>query len=366
MPDSVIIDKANTIQVFLGNPLIRKNFDPFFQICLGECISYLRCLGARGYRLPEKLTDSKNPLGELALDLLGELFVSKPNRPFYVIFEFYNRHRITDFDNADPQVLHDMFLMLLKGYIRKGLTALIGQNDPQIANLKRRFKDILLDSRYASKFLESENAEIIFLSDNASNHRLDAQPVQYQDLLLIVEEAFLNSKNRQEWRAEIFRNINKSGDLQNFVKRSDLLRAVIAIKAKYSEIESLNLGKAVSPDLAFIETAIENARAVTLNNLRTDTLDHFIKKGRITEKEASLLVDAAEKYLTDFGYDGSADSIPDYFRESMPESYHKDYLPRYKYIFESVISRAVENFKEILKNDSTIRHLGHYYRSEKD
>ncbi len=309
---------------------------------------------------------SDNPLSDLAIDILGEFFRSESDRPFAVIFDFYTRHGIIDFENTDPETLYSLFLILLKGFIRKELAALSGQEEPQIANLKRRFKDILRDPRYSSQILLSLNADIIYLQANAENLRTDAQPIYYQDLLSIAEQAYLDSKTRQEWCTEIFKIIDRSIDLQNFVRRSDLLRAVIAVNAKYSEIEGLNLSRFPLPDIAILNEAAEKARAESLGKVRINVMSRFLEKGRITPAEADLFERAAERYLIDFGHDGSADSIPDYFREIMPESYQKEYLTRYKYVFENVISEAVEYFKEILRNDSTIRHLGRYYRNEKD
>jgi hypothetical protein len=361
MTATTLIDNINTVRDFLQNPLIKKSFDCFFKLCFHETICYLRLLKAKGYNLPYRSFDSANYSNDLAIDLLMKFFESKPNRPFLVIFEFYHRNRIADFEKASPEMLYSLFQVLLKGYVRKELAALTGQEDPQIAVLKRRFKDILRGPGYICQKEGSLNAEIAYLQANSSDLRHNADPLSFEEILAIAEKAYLDSKSREKWCELIFKTINGDLERQNYIRKSDLLRAVIAVNIKYRDLEAINLSRIPEPNFASIHGAVKVARLETLDWIKENIINRFIQKKKFTSIEAELFLKAVDRFLSDFGFDGSTYLIPVYFREIMPETSQKEYLSQYKYIFETILNEAVGHFKEILRNDPIICQFGLYY-----
>ena len=348
------------LQDFLKNPASRKYFDPFFSLCYRQTLGYLRYLKARGYQLPLDSISPERAFEDLAIDILGGFLQSQKNKPFHIIFDYYEREEIADFPTSDTEQLLDLFPILLRGFIKKELAKIYKQEKPQLDHLKRRFKDILSGPSYGNMKSRDKSAEYIYLKKNKNTLRKKAEPLFYEDLIQIADRAYLNSKTREEWCAMIFQILDQSGNLQNFIKKHEILKAVIAVNAKYVEIDGIQPSKPPSPNELSIRTAARDAIPIALQWSRQNTIQLFLNKGRISPSEAERFLQALNNYLTDFGYDSVTDPIPDYYREVMPEKDHSSYLKKHKYIFETVVNKNLEYFKEILKKNPTIRGFGCY------
>lgn len=361
LDNATISADAIAVQEFLKYPLDRLNFDQFFKTCYHTAVGYLRYLKARGFQLPTTVADVHKDISDLAIDILGGFLQSKKDRPFFIIYDFFKRKGMADFDCIDQDKLYRQFSILLRGYIRKELGHLFRENNPQIHNLKRRFKDIFNSPEYTVIRGDSDSTEYIHFSKNADYLRSDCRPVLYDDIIQIAEDAYNDTKNRKEWCNKIFEIVDSSTDLQNFVRKQDLISAIISVNERHVEIDGMQSSSIPWPDKSLLRTEVDKARKDTLNWAKHNIISDFVTKKRISSVESGLFLSALEKYLIDFGYNGDTDPIPEYYREVMPRDQHKSYLKDHKYVFETIIRNALEDFKRRLRNNSIIVNLGCYY-----
>jgi hypothetical protein len=352
--------EAFSLFQFLKEPLNKKYFNLFFHDCFCQTIGYLRYLKAKGFALPLNNVGNGNPFHDLAIELLGNFLQSRKDAPFYLIFAYFEKNQELAFTAENTDRLYEHFLILLRKHIRQGLTRLRKQENPQLDNLKRRFKDILSADNYACKGFDNSSANYIYQKKSENNLRLSGEPISYEHLTRISEESYLHSKSRSEWCANIFDMIDSLEEYQNFVKFHELLSAVITVNAKYVEIDGFNPSPVASPDYGLLKEAVEQAKSDSLQWARSNLIEKFIEKGRISPEDGRRFLCAVEKFLDDFGYDGSTDPIPDYYREVMPAEKYCNYLREHKYIFETIISNTLDFFKEKLKTNPTILALGSY------
>ena len=316
---------AETLKRFLERPLSRARFDVFFGLCYRHVLGYLGCLKTRGYQIPLEPKTNYNPLADLAIDILGPFLQSTKEQPFTVIFDHYRRTGIDDFIRTDPAVLYNHFRALLYGFVRQELSRLKKEADPQLDNLKRRFKDILKPSDYTTFRTDGDQAEYVYLTQNGDNKRENCSLISREGLTMLVDDAFNHSFNRKQWCYNIFSAINGTTTVRNCVRKHELLATVIAVNMKYVEIDSPETSRLLSADQGIIETAIREANKQTMVWLRDSVLQGYIEKERMTTKVAEQFASATERYLLDLAHSG-VDALPIYFREVMPEIEHDRYL----------------------------------------
>ncbi len=356
---------SEAVRLFLKNPHDRKSFDIFFNVCFYHTTGYLRYLKARGYSFDLHDADEQKSLSDIAYDILADFLHGEKNRPFQIIFDYFERHKITHFDGVDLDLLYDHFTILLRGFIRKILYKNRKEQNPQAANLERRINDIIKDDRYDIVKQNDDSADYIFLSHNKTNLRKNHRPLLLTDLLPIAYKSFgeKESNNRVDWVYHIFKELERAEEFQNFIKKYDLIRAMIYINESIVELES-NWFSYISPtDTISLRGAVEEEKAKSFD-YAMKTIKNFVDKGKITGHEAELLLIATEKYLTDFAFDGQTDKIPTYFFEVMPDYDQRKYLKKYKYIFETVINTSLEDFKDRMQNNSIIRSFSDYFTSD--
>jgi len=181
-------------------------------VCFRCAAGYLRYLEARGYRIVSDQTDQERAISDLAIDVLGGFLQSKPGRPYILIFDYFERHGIQHFNRTEPDELYSHLTILLRGYIRKELAAIRKHENAQLENLKRRFKDILKDSKFRTLKLQGSASDSIHLQSHSGNLRLDHLPVSHQLLTDIVDRAYTASRARTDWCLNIFKQIDEHTD----------------------------------------------------------------------------------------------------------------------------------------------------------
>ncbi len=348
------------VKDFLEMPCNRKRFDAFFPVCYRQTKRCLLYLQRRGFRLPLDNTDAPKAIDNLAIDVLGAFLRSDGNRPYHVVFDYYERKGIADFRNADADKLYHLFTVLLRGYVRQSLSRLRKQEDPQVTNLKRRFGDILKGAEYDIITNPNDKLEYISLAENRSQLRQDKPLLPYDDLLRIVETACSESANCRQWCKAILAAIDSESEFANQVRKHELISAVVTVNARYVELDGFQPTAIPTPKDSLIAAEIAGTRTETLDWLKIEVLPAFITRGRISEQTAGSFLTATERYLADLGDNGRVDAIPVYFREVMPEIDQKTYLNDYKYTFETIINKSVTDFRERLKKNPTIRKIGGY------
>jgi hypothetical protein len=357
-PDS---NANEIIRSFLDHPLDRTRFGAFFELIYRDTLGTLTYLKRKGYRFPDPTGSAPNRLNDLAIDILGAFLAgSTVGQPYPIVLDYFRRAHEQTRSAEQKSDLHPLLLGLLRGFIRQELSRLLKQDDPQIDNLKRRFKDLLNATEFATISFDGSSSELVFLSQHRAALRPDRPLIPYGELELIARETFAESHTRADWCRAIFDRINAATDFQNLVRKHELLRAVIIVNMEFLEIDAWQPSGLPRPRQALLRKIADQALDETLAWTKESIIAEFLAKKRISSEEADLLYLAAEKYLTDYAFDGQTDAVPAYYREVMPEAYHARYLKDYKYVFETIVSKSVENFVERLKNDSTVAGFGRY------
>jgi hypothetical protein len=350
-----IKNDTKIIIAFLKSP--HNNIGPFYELCYRHTRSSLLSLRRQGYVLPQVGSDYQNNLVDLTIDILAELLSSPKGRPYCIVHDYFDRKGINPQEIIDASKVYHLFTVLIRGFARQELFRITGLEDPQIKNLKRRFKDILKDPDYQELTLADKKV----FSLRAIDPQKENKPIiPYDELLNIVENAYHNSNSRVEWCRNIFSAVNKCDKYQNAIYKHELLRAVIEINHKYVDIEYTVSQNPDSINLAIIRKAGEKAIPKTIKWVSANVVDEFIRKKRITSAESESFLKAVRSYLEDFGYNGDADKYPRYYFEQFPNKDQDYYLKNHKYPFETTVNAAHDYFLDVLRNDSTISGFGDY------
>jgi hypothetical protein len=349
MQQAETINRGSSIITFLADPQDRVKFDAFFQFCYHRVLGYLYFLQAKGYQLSVDSSASGSPLHGLTIDILGSLLRRKKGQPFYLVFDYFHQNGITDFQNADSDELYEKFKALLFRFIRQELSKLKNETDPQIANLKRRINEILKRDNYIVLPSNPSGIERVMLSNKKNQNLTESPIIPYEEILRITEESYLKSNNRVEWCRNIFETLDMTSKYQKILIKHELISAIIAVNSKYVEVENIKSVYTHDAEEEILLRKAEQSIQEILPWLRMNILENFIEKRRLTPEYADCFAKAAEMYLRDFVFSPPTDLLPQYFREVMPPDEHKDYLKKYKYLFETAIQKIEEEFLRRLK-----------------
>lgn len=347
---------------FLHDPFDRRAFHLVFQITHRELISYLRQLSQRGYRLPIDCTDTKNALGNLAYDILGTFFASEADRPFPVIFGFFVRHGITDFQSIAPVRLAELYMWLLRGYTLKEIGYIAADGDPQLARLKRRFYEAL-ENQSMALLREVERERYWCLPPAPAAKPAPPTAMPSTQLAQIVELAFLNSNTVESWNRNVLQLVSEQSNYPSVIREVDLIAAVTAVHVRYM-VEEAPMPSPEMSQMQFVaREQFEIELTATLQWFRDDLLAEWVGKRKLTELEASRYAEAAELYLRDSTNGGIMHpaSYGSYFRQVHPAEIGALYVEKYKTLFESLIKKAEDHFAERIRNNPTIRKIWSYW-----
>jgi hypothetical protein len=342
---------GETVNAFLRAPLDRRCFNIFFEECLRQTIYCLNSLRARGYRLPVFGETSAASLRDLAYDILGSLLrTERGKRPFHVVIDYFNSKGIIDPGDTTAEQLGNLMMGLLWGHTRQELFRITGQVDPQKAKLKRRLSDVLDGPIYKTETIPGSPTEYVSLVANHDNLRLGCPMLSYGGLQRFAESAYLEACNLSQCCTAIFAELDRMAEVQNRLRRHELVSAMVSVVLRYLDTDGFQTPAQSTPEGDFDAGAMDQACKETIGWLVETVISEFIEKGRITREVGGHFALAADHYLIDLSTHGNNDPIPQYFREVMSESEHGKYLETYKYVFETIISRAVEEFRKRLQD----------------
>jgi len=344
---------AKIVAKFFISPKNKASFDPFFALSLNITKRYLSHLKRRGFTFSNSYITDEHSLENLAYDILGYFMASKCNNPFYIIYKYFRKTGITDFQNRDPLVLFGHYLRLLKGFIHQQLTKLNKEEDPQRENLKRRFKEILNESEFEEILIKEKSVHYCLIRQK-DNLRNDQPYIDIESLEQIILEAFNKSKNRREWCHSIFKKLAEFENFQNLIKKSDLLILVVKINYQFLYDPDNYFTKSTSIEGLVLQHAVKNAIEFTLNAVQQNCISTYIGKNKVSKDGGKNILKACNDLLEDFGASGEYDSFPTYFLEFYPSVSQADYQKKYKNVCDTVFRKALDIFKDKLKNDSTI------------
>lgn len=337
------------LKLFLEQPSNRNRFDDFFRLCYRLVRGYLRHLQRQGWVLPFDQTSDRDQLGDLAIDILGPILASSPERPCNRIFDHFKKKGIVDFSEADPEQLYGSFTSRLFLFVREELRALRRDADPQLEHLKRRFSDTLNSSEYVSFSEGGSGTTYVCVADSSLEDKQDAPTISYDDLEEIVDRAYHESGTRSKWCRRVLEAVEQREDVRNCLKKHELLRAAVSVNMRYLRDEALLTPSHPSVEIDLQLAAADDARQQTLQWLKNRVMTKFTLKQSITSATAERFLEAVNLYLQDLIHSEGVDKLPVYFREVMPEEEHEKYLKHYKHTFETTINRADEDFRERLR-----------------
>lgn len=364
MIQSVQSNSAEIIRKFLISPRSRAHFNDFFRFCAVETKQYLRLLHASGWRLPHNQYQAEQPLTDIVYDILGDFLASKQNGPYYVVFDYCRRHGITDFKAISDVELVRHFSILIRGFVRKWVTAAKDDADPQVALLKRRIADALNSPPYGLRQYPGDRHKYIYLHRNEQQLRENQAPMTDALLRVLVQDAFLSTTRRTDWCARIFELLDRETEFRNTVSLPALISTMIAVNAEYVDALSYVHDRPTGPLGEYRLRKICDAVAEASNRIIQVGVAGYLKKGRLTSDEAAATVQAGRDWLEDLCLSGEADSIPSYFLHYKPEIDQQEYQSRYKYVIDTVCRQALEEVRRILREDSTIWPFGDYSTGE--
>lgn len=344
---------GETIRRFLQNPLDRSCFRSFFDLCHSMTVGLLKYYRSRGIAVPIEQADHDKALSDLAITMLGEFMQSHPQRPFELIFDYFDRHEMSCVDDVPVEQILDQFRILLSGFVKKRLFRWRKTENPQAEILKRRIKDILQPPEYERYTDENGNRWMVALATGKSNSHGDGPIIPFDQLLILVQEAYLHSHTRTAWCHAVFAALERESAYRHALILSDLLLAMVEVNARELEEVAPCPSRPLSPEIGAVLQSVDRIIDATLIRMRQSPIASFYASGRITETEGEGLIAATRLYLMDLGYGGSTDSLPQYFRETMPVDEHERYIKRYKYVFESIVAAAVADFREQLARKMT-------------
>lgn len=352
-------DDIQVLLNFLKKPLNRHYFNAFFKLCYQLVIGHLSYLNAKHYQIPVEISLDRRSLSDLTIDILGSFLRSTKDQPFIVIFDYFQKQGVSDFNESDSHELFGQFRSLLLTFIKGELGRIRKDKDPQLDHLKRRIKDILKEPEFITFLAKDNHTKHVCHAGSKSSDRDDRPHISYKQLLALVEDAFYLSNNRKEWCRNVFKSICAMTGVQDCLKKHELISAMISVNMKYFEIDPLLPSKLPGAEYQIYAKTIEDAKQQSLLWLDDSLLKRFVRKGRITKEHSRHFIVAVDRYLADLCYSSSVDLLPVYFREVMPESEHPRYLKDYKYVFETSVYKTEEYFKNLLK-DSINPNYGDY------
>lgn len=333
---------------FLQQPDDRDAFMPFFQMCHKLAVGSLGYLQRRGYRLPIGPHNSFTNIPDLAIDVLGTFLRVEKGVKFGVVFHYFTKEGISDFANTDPALAMSKFRALLLGYVRKELYRINQQEYPEAADLKTRLNKILSGEQYASISFNG-CSDLICLSIVRDIHMTDKPIIPQDKLEYLAEEAYLASRTIEEWCAKIFALLALRDEYLPGIPRHQLLAAAVKISGTHLEIDAMPPSALPGPEQLILSSDLAKLREEVVEFITVEVISRFIKQGRISNDTGARFERAVDLFLADKSNGDQVDLLPAYFRETMPESEHEHYLKRYKYVFETIMSRAEEEFIDRIK-----------------
>ncbi len=350
-------NKAQVVKEFLSNPLARDTFDNFFSYSYLLVLTTIRYLKQLGFALPVDDRTDRDPLKDLAIDVLADFLESKPGRQFFVIFDYFRAHELLLPNRISDKELLARFAGLVRGFTRQKIWRIKNESDSQIANLKKSFGDIFKSRQYR---IETDTANVQFISLASATIDENLPMVNMVELDRIVLEAYCQTTPRTDWCRKVFELLAQIESVQQKIRKSDLLAMVIAVNTKAVDLDqALSFGYGTPIDDLFVEQILVE-RDKTISSAAVKKLDKFVSGGRLSEDEKKCLLQAVTQYLTDLTESAQADKLTKYFRENMPDDawnrYHKDY----KYIFDSVVAKCLSEFRKRLRDNPIIKAFGYY------
>lgn len=333
-----------------------RAFGKFFTACHYKALIYLSYLSARGWKLPTEKSPGENPLSELALQILDEFLSPHKGKFLYHVVNYFARKGITDFTNICPELLGERFMILLRRFCKQECRRIGQASNPDIAKVRQRFEQILKGEGFQITTLRETGEKLIYAHEHSA--RPERQPITRSRIDDLAREAFSISRNDTELCRKLFNLLDKAKDLKNSLPYYDLLAALVRMRVEISEEGFRSaIGHPLSQRMELAMSEARRARDRAIKRVRETKVAGFITKKSITPDTADRLLAGCANYLGDLIETGFADSIPQYFREVMPEGAFESYAKDYHHVTNTIFSSALEFLREDFGENPTFCQL---------
>ncbi len=300
-----------------------------------------------------RCADRGESIEAVACSCLGDLFARDRCGRYYRLPEGLHDLGVDDFERIDTSLLYLRIESLIKTHAYQSLAKKAGREDPLAVALRNRFKSILRSDQFCSPNESKGAGRWICLRKNRDRLRREKPDIYFDCLLRIADDAYEVTRTKKEWCTRIFEFLDEAEDVRNCLRKSDLLRAVVAVnRGKIGPGDVMGRGERSPAYLALCREA-EKVQADILDWVMESLVAKYLQKGKFTIDEAEVVRNAVESYLGDLIEHGCTDSKRTYFEEAMSADVHDIYIKRYKDAFELIVDKAAEEFQRRMRKIAT-------------
>jgi hypothetical protein len=338
-----MIDKceiARTVRAFLVDPASRAAFDDFFELSSRLARSYIALRVRRGtLHVPANEFPQATAIDDCACECLGSLFASKPSRPFHLIIDYF-RSRITD--QTPPDRIHALLQGMIAGHIDQELMRF----NPQGVAIRRAILRAMGDNTFVEVRFGGRDHWALRSTTGSRREHLPA--VDDSTLQHFIHTACRSFPDMPERCRSIFDQLNEDDRFQNLLECRRFISAMLRILTDHDDARpSAESGPRTEYVRRTVRLLAENAIELALDQV----LGKQAHKRGFSEDESSAFQRALVNLMNDFTQDGDHDLLPGYFKEAMARCDESAYLQRYKYVWETLVSRCKELLRNMLREE---------------
>lgn len=327
-----------TISNCLGKEVSRQDLKKLIKKCHSMALAYLRMKAAskklymiRGERLED-----------LAWDFIAELFEKDNNGCLEKLQEYFDDISLEDLDHSELTI---ELRKLVFTKVEDNIFRAVGEKDPSlrkiIRNLKLAIRDCDSDHRVCY-----EQGYIIIAKDDGEN--LPVMPSEFMQIRL---------SSRLEDKMQIPEILADAIDVllkqDRYQKKISLVSLASVIRLTFVNFhETTTEKKQLNADESIITTEFQEFLNESVEMVRTSTGFSYVRKGKISEDELDMYMNAAKDIVNDYFNSGKSESSQfEYLKNYMPELEYDDFRTNNRQVLEYLVKLIRKDLIETFKED---------------
>lgn len=282
---------------------------------------------------------------ELANRLLERVFLESKPPHFKKLFNYFRSQGISDIQSQPADRLEELFLPFFYQQLKQALYRESRAENPEKSSIQKTIENILRGAEFSKV---PGHLDAICLTKSLDQLRPTAYPITRHLIDGLAYESVLATTKTTDLCREFFHRLEEFDDHQKFVKRRELVFALVNAVERHIHDSILGSGYSGTPETVRQRQAIEEAAYRAMERIRTTEIAVLLEKGTVNQSEAACLVAACTTFLADRSDGGAMASYATYFRESFPSKFHDLYERTYKYRFLRLIELAEQYYVEEL------------------
>jgi hypothetical protein len=331
---------ARTVRAFLEDPASRGAFDGFFDLSSRLARSYVALRVRRGtLHVPANEFPLATAIDDCACECLGSLFASKAGRPFHLIIDYF-RSRITD--QTPPDRIHALLQGMIAGHIDQELMRF----NPQGVAIRRAILRAMGDNTFVEVRLGGrDHWALCSTTGSRREHLLAIDDSTLQQFIHVACRSFPDMPERCR---SIFDQLNEDDRFQNLLECKRVISTMLRILTNHDDVRPSGVS---DPRSEYVRRTVQLLAANAIDLAVDQVLAKQVHKRGFSENETNAFRQALVNLMDDFTQDGDHDLLPGYLKEAMTPCDESAYLERYKYIWETLVSRCKELLRETLREE---------------